>query len=113
MKPLVYVAGPISGDPFGCVRQAIDAFDRLRAIGAVPFLPQMTVLHAMVVDTPYEEWMAYDFDVIRKCDALLRLAGESSGADREIAFAGEIGLPVFWDSPDLGDVAEWIKRSAA
>lgn len=95
-KPLVYVAGPITGDPFGCVRQATDAWKWLRDAGTVPFLPQLSVLHEMVDPQPYEEWMEYDFDLIRgHIDGLVRLPGESSGADREVALAHELGIPVF------------------
>lgn len=43
----------------------------------------------------YEEWMEYDFDVIRHADAVIRLEGDSEGADREIKFARELRLPVF------------------
>ncbi len=91
---LVYVAGPITGDPFGCVRQAVAYFEPLRELGAVPFFPQLSVLHEMVKPVGYEAWMAYDFDVIRLASALLRLPGESPGADREVIFAVEHGVPV-------------------
>lgn len=95
MKPLVYVAGPVSGDPFGCVRQAVAAFDEIRADGGVPFLPQLSVIHEIVRPLPYEEWLAYDFDVIANCQALIRLPGHSPGADREIVHAIGLSLPVF------------------
>jgi hypothetical protein len=44
-------------------------------MGFVPFLPQLSVLHEMVAPLPYEEWLAYDFEVIARCDALVRLPG--------------------------------------
>lgn len=96
-KPLVYVAGPITRDPFGCVRQAIGAYNALREQGCVPFLPQLSVIHEMVEHVPYDEWLSYDFDMIRHCDALLRLPGESPGADLEVAFARSLGIDVFFD----------------
>jgi hypothetical protein len=99
LKPLIYVAGPITRDPFGCVRQSLDAWERLRALDAVPFCPQWSVLPEMVKQRHYEEWMAYDFDVIAHCDALVRLPGESPGADREIEHAETVGIP--WFGVDL------------
>jgi hypothetical protein len=36
-----------------------------------------------------------------KCDALLRLPGESIGADIEVAFARQIGQPVFYSVSEL------------
>lgn len=93
-KPLVYVAGPITGDPLGCVRQAMGAFAMIRHAGCVPFLPQLSVIAEMVDPQDYETWLAYDLDIIEHCDALYRLRGESAGADREVAFARKLGLPV-------------------
>lgn len=101
MKPLVYCAGPITGDPFGCVRQSMGAFFDLRCYGVVPILPQWSVIAEMVEPQPYETWLEYDFDLIRRCDGLLRLKGVSPGADREVAFAESIDVPVFRYAPDL------------
>jgi hypothetical protein len=95
VKPLVYVAGPITTNPWGCVRQATDAFALLRVAGCVPFLPQLSVLHEAIDPQPYEEWLAYDLEVIDHCHALVRLPGESPGADREAAYARHLGIAVF------------------
>lgn len=93
--PLVYVAGPITGNPWGCVRQAVALFPELRAAGVVPFFPQLSILHEVVTPVAYQDWLAYDLDVIRNAAALIRLPGHSEGADREVDFANELGLPVF------------------
>ncbi len=102
MKPLVYVAGPITGDPWGCVRQATDVFPALRELGLVPFLPQLSVLHEMVAPQSYDEWIKYGCDVIEHCAILIRLPGESRGADKEVFRARELGIPVvYWrGTPD-------------
>jgi hypothetical protein len=42
----------------------------------------------------YERMMEMDFNILGRCDALLRLRGESAGSDREVAFAREHGIPV-------------------
>jgi len=109
-KPLVYVAGPITGDPFGCVRQAMGAFRMIRHAGCVPFLPQLSIVGEMVDPQDYEAWMAYDLDVIEHCDAVYRLRGESPGADREVAFARRLGIPVLGlngqDWPALRSLAD-------
>ena len=31
-RPLVYVAGPITGDPWGCVRKAVEVADDARIV---------------------------------------------------------------------------------
>ena len=92
--PLVYVAGPMAGDPYGCVRQAIAAFEHLRDAGCTPILPQLSVLHEMIAPRHYEDWLTYDFDLITHAHAIARLPGESSGADREEAHATSLGIPV-------------------
>jgi hypothetical protein len=43
----------------------------------------------------YEDWLALDFSCISVCDALLRLDGDSKGADREVAYARSLGIPVY------------------
>lgn len=114
-KPLVYVAGPITGDPFGCVREAVGAMQRLMDLGCVPFLPQLSILAEMVQPFGYETWMTYDFDVIAHCDAMVRLEGESPGADREVKEAGRLGIPIFRFhlGRDVRGLCEWVEARAA
>ena len=53
---------------------------------------------------------AYQYPVARRllqrCDAVLRIPGESRGADQDVALARELGLPVFGDAAELPMVAE-------
>ena len=91
----VYVAGPYTkGDVALNVRAAIDASHELMNAGHVPFVPHFSHFQHMIHPREYEDWLAYDFEWLPMCDALLRLPGESSGADREIEFANELGIPV-------------------
>jgi hypothetical protein len=94
--PLVYCAGPYSGDVDGNVNRAIDTWNRLKATGIVtPFLPHLSHYIDKRHPGSYEHWMGYCFDMVDKCDALLRMPGMSPGSDREVARAREIGIPVF------------------
>ena len=43
----------------------------------------------------YERWMELDFEWLDCCQALIRLPGDSAGADREIDYAHSHGIPVF------------------
>jgi hypothetical protein len=101
MDRYVYVAGPISSDPLGNTHLALRVGAELMRVGFHPFIPHLSVLWQMVEPRPYEEWMKWDFAWIKRCDALLRLYGESPGADREVAFAKEQGIPVFYSMADL------------
>jgi hypothetical protein len=46
---------------------------------------------------PYETWMEISLSLLSACHALLRLPGESPGADREIGFALSVRIPVYYD----------------
>lgn len=52
----------------------------------------------------HADWLKIDFEFIRRCDALLRLPGESVGAEMEIVEANRLGIPVFHS---LEDVIRW------
>src|SRR5512141_1004924 len=80
----VYIAGPISKDPLGGTREAVLEARFLDSQGFACFVPHLSVLSEMIAPREYEEWMALDFAWLAKCAALLRLPGESQGADREV-----------------------------
>ena len=93
----VYVAGPISKEPCEGVRRACLTADRLIAEGHYPYVPHLDRLWAFISgEKPYEQWLRLDFEWIRVCQAIVRCPGESAGADREIAFAKSIGIPVYY-----------------
>lgn len=39
--------------------------------------------------------------LIENCDAVLRLEGESKGADNDVRLANERGIPVYYDIADV------------
>jgi len=103
MKPIrVYIAGPISSNPPDHTRTAIHTANYLMALGYVPYVPHLTVFWEMVSgQKDWETWLTYDEKWLAVCDVLLRLPGESRGADREVAFAGDHGIPVVYGTTDL------------
>jgi hypothetical protein len=110
----VYVAGPISqGNQFVNVRTAVMVGERLRQAGLVPFVPHLSAVHELIYPVPYEEWMAYDFAWIERCDALLRIPGPSSGADREVAHARKLEMPVFYDTGTLIAASRALAKAGA
>jgi hypothetical protein len=93
----IYLAGPISvGNMADHVRNAIHEADRLMEAGHSPFVPQLSVFWQAMTGQEYERWLTYDHEWIAVCDALIRLPGESKGADREITWARELRVPVFF-----------------
>lgn len=93
-RPRVYVAGPISSDPVGGVREAARAFHILFAAGYAPYVPHLDIVLQLIDPLPYEAWLELDLRFVEVCDAVYRLPGHSPGADRECAFAEERGIPV-------------------
>lgn len=102
-KPMVYVAGPISKGPYWVnVRNGIEAGKKLHDLGMVPFIPMIDFLYVLVYpETTWEQNLEYDEQIILRCDALLRIPGESPGAEREVKFAREHNIPVFFDVESL------------
>ena len=97
----IYVAGPISkGDREANLAAAIDAADRLLAAGWYPYVPHLGQLWDERHAHSYREWMALDQGWLAACSALLRLPGESPGADEEVAFAEVHGIRVYWSLED-------------
>lgn len=104
MSKHIYVACPITvGDQMLNIKRGLDAATRLLESGYVPFVPVLTCFWHLNNPQHYETWMSYDFKWIAKCDGILALAMEceSKGRDREIAYAKEIGLPVFYNICDV------------
>lgn len=100
----VYVAGPISkGDHPRNLRQAIDAGLTLLKLGYSPYVPHLDFLMALIEPSvfTYEIVLPWDLDWLKECDAVLRLPGESKGADIEEEFAYKHGIPVFSSLNDL------------
>jgi hypothetical protein len=98
----VYLAGPYSRpDCVENTHNTIKAADRLWAAGLVPYVPHLSLAYHLVSPKPYADWLAYDLHWVAACDALLRLPGESAGADGEVRHAEELGIPVFLDESEL------------
>jgi len=96
MKSRIYVAGPYTrGDVAVNVRDAFQAADRLANLGFAPFVPHSTHFWHMLFPRPYDFWLELDNQFLPCCDAVLRLPGESSGADQEVKLAESLDIPVF------------------
>lgn len=103
-RPLVYVAGPYTRpDPVLNTHRIIKVADHLQGTGLVTcHVPHLNHLWNLVAPhDDVEHWYSYDLAILRRCDALLRVEGESAGADTEVSFAEEHGIRVFFDQDHL------------
>jgi len=96
VKPIwVYVAGPYTkGDVVVNVREAILVGIELRKLGFVYIVPHHSHIAHLISPQTYDFWMELDFDLIERCDVLVRLWGDSSGAELEVEHAKKLGLRV-------------------
>ncbi len=106
VKMRIYVAGPYSsGDVAQNVRLAIHEGDYIARLGHTPFIPHLTHFWHLVCPNPYEFWLAQDMEWLRVCDALLRIPGESKGADLEVVEAQRLGLIIYHSVFDIPKVS--------
>jgi len=101
---LAYIAGPYSAGDVGVnIRNAIAAGDQMWAKGYAPYIPHLNHLWQLISPKPYDEWIRIDIEILRRSDILVRLPGNSIGADDEVIFATHIGIPVYFGIEEVPD----------
>lgn len=120
-KPLmILIAGPYAsgtdGDP-ALMRRNLDRLEEaawpLFQAGHIPMigewvaLPVLSSAGATGPSDPLAAEVMYPVAhrLLQRCDAVLRLPGESRGADQDVAIARERGLPVYTSLSDVPGVA--------
>lgn len=113
-KPLlILIAGPYrsgtGGDPDAIARnleRLESAAAPLHRLGHVPMIGEwvalptlrgLTEAEASTSDVMYETAAR----LLQHCDAVLRLPGDSAGADNDVAIARERGLPVYFSLEEV------------
>src|ERR1035437_920523 len=98
----IYIASPYTiGDTAINVKRQLTCVDDLMTLGFAPFAPLYSHFQHLVFPRPYTDWIAIDLVWVEACDCVLRLEGESSGADGEVKYALELGKPVFYSIEEL------------
>jgi len=108
---VVYLAGPITlGDPEDNAAQADRAMAALMSLGVAVINPMLTMwagaastggvtprpeAHGVFASFSHETWVRTSLALVSRCDAVVRLPGESKGADAEVEHARQLGIPVF------------------
>jgi hypothetical protein len=79
----------------------MDAGVALLDLGFTPYLPLLNHFLDITHPRDYQTWLDLDLSWLEVCDVVLRLPGESVGADVEVRRAQQMGLPVFFGLEDL------------
>lgn len=117
MKPqLILIAGPYRGGTHGDVVLIARNLQRLEQAallvyqrGHVPVIGEWLALPlakaAGSIDVNDEISQSYLYPVahrlLRQCQGVLRIAGESGGADADVQLATSLGIPVYRDIAEL------------
>ena len=117
---MILIAGPYAsgtnGDP-ALMRQNLDRLEEaawplfeaghLPMIGEWVALPVLSSAGAVGHDHPLAAKVMYPTAerLLQKCDAVLRLPGESRGADQDIAIARSRNLPVYFSLDEVPPVS--------
>jgi len=95
-RKLIYIASPYTtGDKDHNVFRQIAAAEQISTIGAIPYIPLLSHYWDEVYSHDWEFWIDICKEMVLRCDALIRLPGESRGADIEVDFALQNNIPVF------------------
>ena len=103
---LVYIASTYTkpiGKQLENVSKSIDAWEEIVKIGLTPFAPLLTHYIEEKYHHEPDFWYDYDNVILDRCDCVLRLNGESWGADEEVKRAESNGFPVFYTIDELKD----------
>lgn len=105
----IYVAGPLSSDTtvgyMKNVGRMIQIAVRIWQRGHYPYIPALdclVVLAAGVMGREFSLEDIRDFNMpwVKASDAMY-VIGHSAGTDKEIAFAEELDMPIYWDLDDI------------
>jgi len=93
----VYIAGPYTKpDPAVNVHRAIHVGNKLMDAGFAVFIPHLSHFQHLLCPRPYEDWLAHDYEWLKVCDVVVRLPGESAGAEKECELADRLGIQVIY-----------------
>lgn len=102
MTPVVYVAGPVTdgGGPINwdAVRRAEEVGATLADAGYSPIVPHSMAHWA--VERGHQWYMRVCLAQVARCDVLLRLRGDSVGADMEVRAAARARRIVVFEQHD-------------
>lgn len=100
----VYISSPYSfGNQADNVRVSLIVAEKARELGYLPVLPLLSHFWHFAFPHPYDYWMDMDLEMVEDSDYLIRIPGESIGADDEVSRALALGIRVFYSFQEFKD----------
>ena len=100
---VIYIASPYTkGDVAANIKRSMIVADKLIALGYCPIVPLMSHFLHMYNPRPYEDWLRIEEELVRRSEVVLRIYGASTGADREVKLAKELGIHVVYTIDEVG-----------
>ncbi len=98
----VYISGPMTiGKWEENIRQAEEAAKRLRDVGFSVLCPQLTGKMTGHSKIPHDVWIENDLSWVECAELILRISGESRGADAECNHAKSFSIPIYHNIEEL------------
>jgi len=108
----VYIASPYTiGDKEHNVAVSIDCAHALMNKGLYPFLPLLSHFWDKQHPRQYQDWLDWCLVWLERADCVLRVIGESKGADIEVAKAKQLGIPVFYSIQEILNYNEQVGKT--
>lgn len=99
---IIYISAPYTiGRVNENIHRACIASDEILKKGHIPYIPHLNHLWDLISPKDYHTWLRIDIAILERCDAVLRLDGESKGADLEVETAKRYCMPVYYS---IGEV---------
>lgn len=101
-RPIVYISGPITkGNKNHNIFQAMEAHQRLLLLRFSVIDPMPSMLYPFNNEIEHQAWLENDLPHVRVASAVLRLPGESLGAEMECLYAEQCGVPIYHSIEEL------------
>jgi len=101
-KQCIYISGPYTlPNPQRNVANAIKVADKVLEMGLIPFIPHLSYYWDEISPKDWKVWIDMDKAWLLACGAVLRMPGESKGADLEVEWAKKHGIPVYTSFKEL------------
>lgn len=105
-KALVFISCPYSKpSPSANVHRSAREYDWVWQSFEDRVIPVSMVVSSnmqdMIIPREYDQWLDLCLAMLRRCDLLYVLPGESSGVEKEIALAKSLGIPIVHSRGEL------------